>query len=337
MTPDPTTAPATRPTMAGKPVLTRPAKTVLNLESGFKDKLLCDGPVFSLGDACVYGCTYCFVPAIMAKAAYIPRDFPHHECVIRRENALDILHAQLTIKAKGGGRKPKYDNANDNRIVYSSPLVDIAPNSELMAETVEACALILNLTHWRIRLLTKSSFLPILAAKLSERVGFDKVQARVFFGVSSGTLDDRLAAAIEIGTPLVSKRFASIRKLQDLGYQTFGMICPSLPYHDYLALSEGMHRELRAENMPDVWAEVINVRGESMTRTCEALRAANYGDTAGELERIAADREAWEEYARQTFEAHAQVFGPKLRFLQYATNATRPYWEAQAARGAIVL
>ena len=54
-------------TMNGKRVFTVPAKSVLNLESGFAHKLLCDGPTFSAGSACVYKCVYCYVPAIMRK------------------------------------------------------------------------------------------------------------------------------------------------------------------------------------------------------------------------------------------------------------------------------
>ncbi len=36
--------PPTRNVMGGKPVYQVPAKSVLNLDSGFKHKLLCDGP-----------------------------------------------------------------------------------------------------------------------------------------------------------------------------------------------------------------------------------------------------------------------------------------------------
>ncbi len=307
------------------------------MTSAFDKKRLCDGPVFNLGDACVYGCTFCYVPDIMKKAAYLPRAVPHHESVIRRENALDILYSQLTQKGKGGTRKPKYDNTNDDRVVFSSSLVDIAPNSELMKETAEACVLILTLTHWKIRLLTKSSFLPALAAMLCDRVGYDVVQSRVLFGVSTGTLDNKLAASIELGTPLVSKRLESIHRLQDDGYQTYGMICPSLPMPNYPSFSQEMYYEMRADKMKEVWAEVINVRGESMIRTALALRQNGYSHVAEEIERVMTNSDAWEDYSRATFEAHADEFGPKLRYLQYVTAKNKDYWQPHAARGAVLL
>lgn len=335
--PETETPNASRPTMAGKPVFVRPAKTILNMDSGFKPKLLCDGPTFSTGDACVYSCLYCYVPDIMRKAAYMPGIVPHADSVVRRENALEILERQLTLPAKGGKRKPKYDNANDTRIVYASPLVDIAPNGELMRETGEACILILKLTNWRIRLLSKSAALFRLAKYIGDQVGADEVRRRIIFGASAGTLDDKLAASFELKTPLVSKRIADIIRLQDEGYQTFGMICPSLPQRDPKRFSEEMYFALRAWNMPDVWAEVINVRGENMTKTVAALRAAGYEWEASALQETAEDPATWEHNSRITFESHAAIFPGRLRFLQYVTKANSEYWTSKVPAGAVLL
>ncbi len=332
--------------MNGKPVLFRPAKTVLNMESGFKEKLLCDGPTFSLGDACAYSCSFCYVPDIMRKAAYVPHDQPHESLVIRRENAIQILHDQLTVRAKGGGRKPKYDNPNDNRVVYSSPLVDCAANMDLVRETVEACALILSLTNWHIRLLSKSNLLPFIARALikeaNERQTFtvDDTVNRIIYGVSTGTLDDNLAAAFEEGCPKVSKRIESLHWLQDNGFRTFGMICPSLPQKNgYAGFATEMVNALRIDRMEHVWAEVINVRGDSMKRTIRSLRAAGYEWEATELEKVSTDPEAWELYSRLTFGSHAaRSYRPgQLRFLQYVTPKTLPWWSQQTHLGAVLL
>ena len=53
--------------MNGKPVFTVPSKTIINFDSDFKTKLLCDGPTFSAGTACVYNCTFCYVPTVYRK------------------------------------------------------------------------------------------------------------------------------------------------------------------------------------------------------------------------------------------------------------------------------
>jgi DNA repair photolyase len=79
-------------TMNGKPVAYVPAKSVLNLESGFKHKLLCDGPTFTAGTACAFSCSYCYVPDMMQKSPHLKGiEVKHHEIVIRREGATETI------------------------------------------------------------------------------------------------------------------------------------------------------------------------------------------------------------------------------------------------------
>jgi hypothetical protein len=53
------------------------------------------------------------------------------------------------------------------------------------------------------------------------------------------------------------------------------------------------------------------------------------------------DKTAWEGYARRTFDAHANNLRAgnrgKLRFLQYVTKDTAPWWEIQRENGAVLL
>ena len=328
VTPDlfpPATSERTR--MNGKPVFTVPSKSVLNLDSGFKHKLLCDGPTFSAGTSCVYSCAFCYVPDMMRKqtpwlAAHGVTG-NHEDIVIRREGAVDTLDRQLhEKKARALWEKPL--------TIYSSPAVDVAGNLELARETVEMCKVILELTKWNIRLLSKSNLLP----KVAEALAPD----RIIYGVSTGTLDDRLAAAFEHGTPLVSKRIASLHWLQDNSFRTFGMICPSLPQSNYEKFSQDMAAALRSEKCEHVWAEVLNARGESFRRTFNAILAADYCAEAAHFDEVSKDKVAWEDYARRTFNAHARTFPPgKLRFLQYVTKDSRPWWSARSKKGAVLL
>ncbi len=322
--------------MNRKPVFTVPSKTVLNLDSGFRHKLLCDGPTFSTGSACAYTCSFCYVADSMKKLeAYhhdhgVAADLRHDQIVIRRENAVEILRRQLAApKARAIADKPL--------VIYASPLVDIAANMDLVRETIDCCKVILERTAWHIRLLSKSNLLPKIAEALPPE--------RVIYGVSTGTLDDGLAAAIEQDCPLVSKRIASLHWLQDHGFRTFGMLCPSLPQPDYTAFALAMCRGIRANLCEHVWAEVINLRGESFTRTIQALVAQGFLDEAGRQDEIRSDIFAWEANARETFNAHATVYNglvgpdgrPKLRFLQYVTPSTREWWAEQRPRGAVLL
>jgi len=328
--------------MNGKPVFTVPAKTVVNFESGFKEKLLCDGPTFSAGDNCCYSCSFCYVPAQMRKRRPwmaqhgVPAGAGHMDVVVRRADAVGTVRRQLLAHPEAERRVRK--------VIYGSPLVDVAGNMELVRETVEICKAILELTDWDIRLLSKSHLLPKVAQALhaadpAASYGHGhSYKARVVYGVSTGTLDDRLAKAFEQGTPLVSKRIESLRWLQDSGYRTFAMVCPSLPQADYDQFAHDMATALRYDRCEHVWAEVINVRGDSFTDTHAALVAGGFAEDAARLKVVSEDRQAWEDYARATFLAHAAVVPQgKLRFLQYVTNATRPWWEGQKQSSAVVL
>ena len=339
--------------MGGKPVFEIPAtSSVINLESGFKEKLLCDGATFSTGVACVYSCSFCYVPDIQSlKPKHIA--LPHEAVVVRRANALAEIRRKLTWQSGPTKGNPKFIGPKEEgRVIYASPLVDVAANMELVRETVEACNIIMELTPWHIRLLSKSNLLPQLAKLLIERRrefwqnwchgrdAAEEVRERVIFGVSTGTLNDRIASAFEAGTPLVSARIKSLRKLQDEGFRTFGMICPSLPMADeeYAPWAAMMAGAIRAEKCEHVWAEVINVRGESMRRTVEALRAAGYPEEAKRVALVSWDKGEWELYARATCEAHLQQIPPeKLRFLQYVDRRNEDYWRAFDGKGAVLL
>lgn len=321
-----------RATMNKKPVYEVPAKWVINFESGFGHKLLCDGLTFSTGSACAYSCAFCYVPDLMRKSPHLKGITERHDqVVIRRRGAIAAMRAQLVDRF---GR-PKFNN-QDRRVIYSSPLVDVAANMDLVRETIEACNTILDLTHWQIRLLSKSNLLPIIAKACDSFPGLG-ARERMIFGVSTGTLDDNLARSFEQGCPLPSKRIASLHWLQDNGFRTFGMICPSLPQKDYGAFAAQMFGAIRAEKCEHVWAEVINVRGDSMKRTIAGLRAGGFEEEAHALDCVR-DQETWENYARCTFNAHAKLYPPgKLRFLQYVNAKTRSWWAQRASTGAILL
>lgn len=321
-----------RPKMHGKPVYTVPARTVINLKSHFGEKLLCDGPTFSTGSACVYSCAFCYVDSLMHKNPHtkeIRKEGKNFEdVVIRRDGAIDAVKKQLLDK----NGLPRYKDSSDTRVIYASPLVDVAGNMELVRETVEVCKLILEHTNWQIRLLSKSNLLFKLAQMID-----DDYRDRMIYGVSTGTLDDKLAKAFEKGTALVSKRLESLHKLQDEGYRTYGMICPSLPQDDYDEFAKEMAQAIRVDRCEHVWAEVINLRGKSFERTIEALNAGGLKREAEQLEEVRRG-DLWEDYARETFLAHQKhIDASKLRFMQYPKRDTIDWWKQHEDAGAILL
>lgn len=51
----------------------------------------------------------------------------------------------------------------------------------------------------------------------ADKMSPERHHQHISFGFSTGTVDDRVAQAIETGTPLVSKRLESLHWLQDRG------------------------------------------------------------------------------------------------------------------------
>jgi DNA repair photolyase len=139
---------------------------------------------------------------------------------------------------------------------------------ELLRETAEACNLLLDHTHFQIRLLSKSNLLHKLIA---DKMIPERHHQRIIFGFSTGTLDDRVAKAIETGTPLVSQRLKSLHWLQDQGLRTFGMICPSLPQHNYRKFSREICEAVRFEQCEHVWAEVTRDDGREFVEVVRQI------------------------------------------------------------------
>ena len=324
-------------TINGKPVFEIKVHEIINFKSAFGHKLLCDGLTFSLGSACVYKCAFCYVESMVRKHPEVhklagklaQRGLSFEDVVIIRDAGVDIMREQLTIG------KPGHVDLQSPRVIFTSPLVDPAPTISMARQTAQACQIILELTNWDIRILSKSNLLPEVAKQIPERF-----KQRLIYGVSTGTLNDRLAKSFEEGTPMVSQRLKSLRWLQDNGYRTFGMVCPSLPQHDYARFASEMAAAIQVERVEHVWAEVLNIRGRSMRRTPAALRAGEYMNEAKQVESVfgPGKKEVWEQYARDTFLAHTKFIPPeKLRFLQYVKPGTQEWWAERREQGAVLL
>lgn len=266
----------------------------------------------------------------------------HDEVVVRRRDAVTTLRRQLT-DAKG---RPKFNDPADRRVIYASPLVDVAANMDLVRETVECVKAILELTNWHVRLLSKSPLLRNVAELLIDETNFlatvASVQERVIFGLSTGTMNERVSKAIEPDVPTVANRIKALHWFQQNEFRTFAMVCPSLPQDDYAKFARDMRDTLRYELCEHVWAEVVNVRGESFVRTSRALLAAGLEHEAELLSRVsgAGNGPAWQEYARNTFLAHKAILADhpdKLRFLQYTSAETHGWWSKYVQDGAVLL
>jgi DNA repair photolyase len=252
---------------------------------------------------------------------------PHSDIVIRRADALTVLEQNLTKIPEAIRRS--------SQVCFTSSTVDPVGNMDLMRETAAGMTAIFEQTDWDVRILSKSNLFPKLVGHIPERF-----HQRIIFGVSSGTLDDRVARVIEAGTALVSKRIECLHWLQDHGFRTFGMICPSLPQRDYDKFSREICQAIRIEKCEHVWAEPMNLRGESFKNTLAALNHAGLHDAREMLQDVCGigKKDSWDNYAKATLLAHQKNIPiEKLRFLHYPTQRSLTWWRSHAHKGAVLL
>ena len=366
-----------------------------NAKSGFKHKHLCDGFTFSAGTSCAFSCRYCYVESQVLKQKPVRQvlersQLGFHQVVLRRREPLRQLARQLTRRATSAdqaircdrllsaalveqlglpGRAANYMGAEFNgKVIYGSPLADVAATKDLAAETVELCELMLRLTAFDIRLLSKSPLLAShVAQPLAERMPESKT--RVIYGLSTGTVGDgtvagnkyadRVAWAIEPDAPSPTRRLQAMQWLQDHGFRVFGMLCPILPQADPVEYARQVVQAIRADRCEHVWAEPFNARVQKTTKNGEAVSAGPRDSFAATLEglleaglmeeaqrfqRQTGDPGHWEDYARATFEAFAEAVppldgGPRLRWLQYpgGYEVITSYWVGKQAQGAVLL
>jgi len=321
-------------TVRHKPHFLVESNSVINTKSEFEHKLLCDGLTFTAGHACAFNCSFCYVGSMMRKNGnlngVIKKLGTTHEGVV-----VDIANPLKGMrKALMQGSQPRYADPKDNRVIYGSPLVDVCGTKAQTEVTIKICREILNLTNWQIRLLSKSAALKMVAKAFSK----EEYKQRMIFGLSTGTLDEKVAGTFEIGPSSVSSRLRALKELQDEGYRTFGMLCPILPQADYDRFADEVAAHINIKRCEHVWAEVLNSRGESMNATIAALNKGGCKTQAALLEQVVRTGAGWDEYAQKTFLALTKVIPPeKLRFLQYVKPADYPFWDKQRNKGAVLL
>ncbi|MDR3405870.1 MAG: hypothetical protein P4L99_25520 [Chthoniobacter sp.] len=319
----------------GKPVLYVASSTTLNPNSGFNEKGgLSTIGVGNCGNACAFSCAYCSSGAVMERnpQSTILRvlGVSHEDVVVRRLGAVETARRQLTA-ADG---TPRFLTPGDSRIVEIASLVDPLPTPALAEETYRLAKVILELTHWRIRILTKSALLGKFARRFDEAE-----RQRLLLGFSIGIPDDDVAKVVEKGTTFPSTRFRIHRELLAEGFRMFGMACPVLPVPDFRALAERIAEQIQPDRLEQVWCEAVNRRGDSLLRTTAALQRGGFTALAQRLAKVSRSEILWEiEYNREAFLGfHGVIPEGKLAFLTYTNPSSEAWWSQYARDGAVLL
>ena len=165
---------------------------------------------------------------------------------IEYSQLMSTLKKELDSKAKSFGK--------GQTLMFSQLTDAFSPRLVELGHTKKALDMIFEKTSFRVRILTKNAI-----------VGdddwidyFGQHRDRVIVGLSTGCLDDCWAKKIEKGTSPPSHRFIAIKRLQDAGIPTYGMLCPIFPK----LVQDGRVAELIEKINPDmmetIWAEPYN-------------------------------------------------------------------------------
>lgn len=294
----------------------------VKLSPGFAKKGLSEWKLDILA-LCEFGCRYCssnhgnylrinrerFADATAEQLG--ERVYPDEDPALtfRWAEILDSLERQLRSKRRGFGR--------DLTLVFSMLTDGFSPMLVADGTTEAALQLILDLTEFRIRILTKNAV--VGTDKWIEF--FAKHPGRFVVGLSCGTLDDDWASRIEVGTSSPSARLRSLRCLQEAGIPTYGMLCPIFP--DVL---EGNTLDVLLDRIaPDrceaIWAEPYNNRVNwQIVRDAYApgSRGQQWMDAVyGRRDRAQWSRYATDLYSRLRGRASQDGWIGKLKYLLY--------------------
>lgn len=268
---------------------------------GFAKKKLATRKLDIIG-LCGFGCRYCSSNA----GNYLRinrRRFADETEAQLGERLLPAEAPELTFEWKGVvdrlreqiKRKPA-DWGEGETLVFSMLTDGFSPR--LVKSGVTLCVLqrVLNDTRFRVRVLTKNA-----AVGSRNWVQFFKFwRDRVIVGLSIGTLDDAWAKKIEVGTSSPSARVRALRRLQDSGVPTYGMLCPVFPDVMAGAGVEGLVDEIRPWRCAEVFAEPYNDRA-NWSRVAEGYAEGSAGRRW--LERCYGEgqRWMWSDYATDLY------------------------------------
>lgn len=262
-----------------------------------------------IGSVCEFDCTYCHaieaatrlkpVQEILEKG-YALEDFSLYRT---KGNVLSCLERDLM----------KIEPA-DRRTVFFCTSCDPCGTPEHVDITTGAIRLIMERSDLQVRVLSKSCLIMDVARALLP------YKDRITYGISTGTEKPRISAAIEAGTSPISWRLQTLRRLQDEGFRTYGMLWPFVPF-SYL---DDLVKAIRPKKCEMIWAEPFNPGMESLSDTCKKLDSCGIGSIADEI-RAQCKPDAFREfsefclrYLRNNLRRMNAV--SKLRFIQHVNK-----------------
>lgn len=277
---------------------------------------------------CGFGCRYCssnngyylrgkrkaFHKKTMEQLGIDALPATHPELTFTWPDVLVRMEAQLQHKRPGFGR--------GKTLVFSMLTDGFSPLQVEDGTTRTALDLLLARTEFRIRILTKNA-----VVGTPEWIRYFLAHpGRIVVGLSTGTLDDRWALHIELGTSPPTDRLRATRALQDAGVPTFAMACPVFPDLLEGGEVERLVESVRPDRVETAWAEPFNDRANwQVVRNGYLHGTPGYEFLTTVYEH--GNKARWSQYATDLYlrlRTHADRHGwlPKLRYLLYEKDIT---------------
>lgn len=312
-------------TMKNRLVVIPNTKKVIQ-PSGWEKKGLAEYHI-ELSGLCGFGCRYCssnntrwmlvhgkeFAALTREQLgeSLTPKDNPELAYVWA-----DDVVAKLDVELRG--KRPTFGAGKTVALSQStdplSPVVDPEATQKVIRMLVER-------TSFRIRLLTKN-------AQVGSDAWIEFLQAmgnRVIVSLSIGTLDQDWSNAIEVGTSSPVARLRALRRLQDAGVPTYGMLCPIFPSLAASSQLDDLIDAIRPNMCEFIWAEPYNDRAN--WRVVQEGHPEGSDDRAWFDHAFGPNKEAclWSEYAvdlykRLRLRAQAEGWLEKLRYMLYEVH-----------------
>jgi DNA repair photolyase len=248
----------------------------------------------NVGLGCGHQCAYCSSPSLRCRLpAYGQMQIGPYD---RGFAVIDVETDKRILKDM-----PKLDAGNT---IMLSALDDAwSPEARFYGVGRKSLASLLKGTDARIRILTKSAE---VAADFDVAKGSE---GRVIVGLSTGIPMSRedVAAAVEPNASTIKERLDALKKAHELGFATYGMLCPCLPgVADSEAALTEMFESVLECGVEDIWLEPVNARGKALQNTAIALRLAGLKAEADDVDAIRKEA-AWSQYATALAETAVKV------------------------------
>ncbi|MDY0040503.1 MAG: radical SAM protein [Desulforhabdus sp.] len=205
---------------------------------------------------CQFGCAYCYA-TFMGRFVNEPRK-NWGNYVYVKVNAVELAQRQLA----------RWPSAKRTSSILMSSVTDPYHGIEAKYKLTRGILEVLVNEQYpgSVGILTKSPMVLRDVDLLKQLPDAD-------VGMTITTTDDKLSRFLEVTAPLASRRFDTLRRLNEEGLRTYAFVGPLLPHFRYQPeLLEKLFSELASTGVREIYVEHINLPNYVKERMWEVLR-----------------------------------------------------------------